>query len=441
MRMLRTWQFLIRHTALLVWTAAALLLDYSVLILRIRLLEHAFTREQLSRIHRRNAIRYRNTAFKLKGGMIKIGQYISSRVDIMPRAWIEELSLLQDSVEAISFDYIHSTLKRELKTDPENIFSEIDPNAVAAASFGQVHRAILRDTHQEVALKVQHAHIERTLAVDLFIMKVAVGAFGEFFPRIQLGLLYNEIAAALERELCYDLEAANYQRAKRNLAAMPDIEIPEVFIEYCTPKLLVSSFIRGSKVNNREVMRAHNIEPSTVLTIIINAFVQQIYVDGFFQTDPHPGNLFILPGQGDKGVRVAIIDFGQVKEIPLRIHRALRRSVWAVLMQDQELFLEMLLEIGIIQPVDAPATAQLINEFSKYIETGAPSEVNSIDLEDIRRILEDFLTRIENVYVPEDLVLYGRTIGLLHGLATDLDPNINVFQIVRPHLMNMMFKG
>ncbi len=242
------------------------------------------------------------------------------------------------------------------------------------------------------------------------------------------------------RELRYDLEASHYARAKHNLRAMPDVVVPRVYEELCSHRLLVTEFIHGYKVNNREAMRAHDVDP-TVLTIVINAFVQQIYVDGFFQTDPHPGNLFILPGQGDKGVRVAIIDFGQVKEIPLRIHRALRRSVWAVLMQDQELFLEMLLEIGIIQPVDAPATAQLINEFSKFIETGAPSEVNSIDLEDIRRILEDFLTRIENVYVPEDLVLYGRTIGLLHGLATDLDPNINVFQIVRPHLMNMMFKG
>jgi predicted unusual protein kinase regulating ubiquinone biosynthesis (AarF/ABC1/UbiB family) len=438
--MLKTWRFLIRHTALLLWTAAALLLDYSVLIFRMRLLEHTFTPQALDRIHRRNAIRYRDTAFRLKGGMIKIGQYISSRVDIMPRAWIEELALLQDSVEAISFDYIHSALRRELGCPPEELFSFIDPNALAAASFGQVHRAVLREGGQDVALKVQHAHIERTLAVDLWVMRLAVGAFGEFFPRIQLGLLYDEIAAALRRELRYDLEASHYARARANLGDNPDVVIPQVYEDLCSHRLLVTELIRGYKVNHRQAMRDHGIDPTAVLTIVINAFVKQIYTDGFFQSDPHPGNLFMIPGRGPKGVQVGIIDFGQVKDIPPKIHRALRRSVWAVLMQDQELFLEMLLEIGIIQPVDAPATAALIQEFAKYIETGAPSEVNNIDLNDIRRILEDFLQRIENVYIPEDLILYGRTIGLLHGLATDLDPNINVFQIVQPHIMRLMFK-
>jgi predicted unusual protein kinase regulating ubiquinone biosynthesis (AarF/ABC1/UbiB family) len=438
--MLRTWQFLLRHTVLLVWTAMALLLDYSVLIFRMRFLEHSFSAAALDRIHRRNAIRYRDTAFKLKGGMIKIGQYISSRVDIMPKPWLEELAQLQDSVEAISFDYIHTTLGKELGRAPEEVFSFIDQQAVAAASFGQVHRATLRDGGQEVALKVQHAHIERTLEIDLWIMKLSTSLFGEFFPRIQIGLLYDEIAAALKRELRYDQEASHYARARHNLREMPDVVVPRVYEELCSHRLLVTEFIHGYKVNNREAMRAHDVDPTVVLTIVINAFVQQIYVDGFFQSDPHPGNLFMIPGQGPQGVQVGIIDFGQIKEIPQKIHRALRRSVWAVLMQDQELFLEMLIEIGIIQQSDAAATAVLIQDMSKFIETGAPSEVNSIDLNDIRRILEDFLHRIENVYIPEDLILYGRTIGLLHGLATDLDPNINVFEIVRPHLMRLMFK-
>lgn len=435
-----TWRFLMRHAFLLSWTIFLIVGDYALLIFKLQLLEEDVPDERLSIIHRRNAIRYRTTAFRLKGGMIKIGQYISARVDVMPREWIQELSLLQDSVEPVSFDYIRATIKRELGEDPDVIFKHVDQEATAAASFGQVHRAVTHDG-DELAIKVQHAHIERTLNIDLAIYRVGVRVFSALFPRFQIDRIYQEVSKALRRELRYDMEAEHCQRIHKNLADNPDITVPTVYPEYCSPQLIAMSFIHGKKINSREVMKEHNIDASTILRIVMDAFVKMIYVDGFFQSDPHPGNLFLIPGEGPQGVKVGLIDFGQVKEIPDHIHRSLRRSVWAVVMKDEELFLEMLIAMGIVQETDRKITAEVINEFAKYVEVGAPQEFNQIDYEEIAIIMQRFLSRIEQLYIPEDLILYGRTVGLLHGLATDLDPNINVFDIVRPHLMKFLFAG
>ena len=201
-------------------------------------------------------------------------------------------------------------------------------------------------------------------------------------------------------------------------------------------RVLTLSFVEGYKISDVEKMHALGVSPSEVLELVIGAYCKMIYVDGFFQSDPHPGNLFFMPGP-----RIGIVDFGQSKHIPRRVHDGLRRGAFAAVTHDHEGLVDALIELGLIKTRDRHLFLDVIDKVSIRIPTGSPDEVNKLDFEEVREWVVSLLAKIEGVRVPNDLVLYGRTISLLHGLATRLDPNINVFRVAAPYLMQFLLAG
>ncbi len=434
--------FLWHHTTVLVWVLLQISVSYGWLLFLLRVLELEISAEKIGAIHHRNARRYRIAAEKLKGATIKVGQILSTRVDITPAECVEELIQLQDSVEAEPYTYIAGQIEKELGASPEVLFARFDHDALAAASFGQVHRS---QTHRgrEVAVKVQHAHIKESLAIDLFCFGILTYFFDPLFPKLRIRQLNSEMEDALRRELRYDEEREAAERVRANFEEDPRVIVPETFPELSSVHVMTAAFLEGYKINDREAMAEYNVEASDVLKLVADAYIRQIYVHGFFQSDPHPGNLFLLPPGGPHNdteeVRIGIIDFGQSKEIPQEIQTALRRAVLGDLMKDEDLFIDSLLDLRIIGRHDVPVMLELVEYFADKINTGASSEVNNMDYMEMNKHLWSFLDRVEDLYIPPDLVLYGRTLGLLHGLCTDLDEEMNIFEIVQPHLMKFLF--
>jgi predicted unusual protein kinase regulating ubiquinone biosynthesis (AarF/ABC1/UbiB family) len=423
-----------RHAATLAIVVARIVGSYLWLIFRWKVLELPLQGARLSALHRRNARLYRQAAIRLKGGMIKVGQFLSARVDIMPPEYVEELSLLQDQVEPVPYEVVATTIRQEFGQSPEEIFARFDRQALAAASFGQVHRARTPDG-REVAVKVQHPLIERTLEIDLFIFRAVVLFLSRLLAaKIDLTQVYDEIAHALRNELCYRQEAEYAEIVRRNFEGDPRIVIPRVLPEFSTGRVLTLEYVDGYKITDVAKMRELGLDPGEILALVIGAYSKQIYVDGFFQSDPHPGNLFFM-----EGPRIAIVDFGQAKWIPRRVHEGLRRGALAVLLHDPPGIVDSLCELGLMRDRDRPHFLKIVEQLAERIPTGSPQEVNRFTYEEIRDWVWSLLSKIERLQIPNDLILYGRTVALLHGLATQLHPAINVFAVVAPYLLQFLF--
>ncbi|MCW5829157.1 MAG: AarF/ABC1/UbiB kinase family protein [Deltaproteobacteria bacterium] len=394
------------------------------------------TREKWRATHRKYAKRFYRMAVKLKGGMIKVGQLISARVDVMPREWIEELSLLQDSVPPTPWPYIHKTLKAELGGEPDGIFEWIDHNALAAASFGQVHRARTKEG-EEVVLKIQHEDIEFKLKVDLWMLRTAVKMFNIFIPRTDLSVIGREMSHALSNELSYEQEAAYCETIGNNFAGFTGgVVIPRVIRKYTTRHVICMEFFDGYKITNFAKMKELEIDRRETLTMILNAWTKMMYQDGVFQSDPHPGNLMFNKIGGK--VVVCVLDFGQVKILPKEFHQKLLAAVFAFLSRDVNQFLPALKGLGVLGDADLEAVRPILSEFFQHYFHLSPQEAKNLDFRKIREDVLATIEKIDRITIPNDIILYGRTFSLLSGLATQIDKTANMFLIAKPFIMQTL---
>ncbi|WP_202945731.1 ABC1 kinase family protein [Acetonema longum] len=251
---------------------------------------------------------------------VKLGQIASTRPDLLPAEIIAELEKLQDDVPGFSFESVRTLFKEELKADLEELFRQFDPEPLAAASIGQVHRAQLK-TGQEVAVKIQRPDIAVRIETDLEILQELASLAERRFSwaeTYQLAGMIEELAKSLRIELDYTREARHGEKFSAQYRDNPAVYIPQVYREYSSQKVLTTTYIEGIKVNEPDRLKQQGYNLSRIAECFAKEMFQQIFVAGFFHGDPHPGNVLVLPGE-----RIAFLDFGMVgrlnpeKKIPL----------------------------------------------------------------------------------------------------------------------------
>lgn len=393
------------------------------------------------------ARRFRGMAIRRGGVLIKLGQFLSARADILPEAITSELAGLQDEVPAAPLDSILPILKNELGAEPAYVFADFNPEPVAAASLGQVYYGTLKDG-RHVAVKVQRPSINTIVEIDLRAVHWAVRLIKRYPAirrRVDLELLFEEFSRVLYEELDYVQEAYNAQQFRSNFDETEGVYFPQPYPRQSTRRVLVMERVEGLKITDHAALEAANIDRAALASRINQAFLKQIFTDGFFHADPHPGNLFVrvegpasAPNAKDAPFTLIMLDTGMVGSLSSSSMDAMRTGIVGVATNDAERIIEALDQLNVLLPnADRRQITQAISIVLRHTYDRSQHELTNLDVEQIFAETED-LVRDMPFQLPQQLIFLGRSVGMVSGLVTGLHPNINLFEEVRPFANAML---
>ncbi len=422
--------------------------------LGLRRLSRRSRSERLKRI----AVQFRMLAIRMGGVMIKVGQFLSARLDVLPPEITDELSGLQDEVPAEDFTAIRRLAEAELGSPLEELFDRFDAQPLAAASLGQVHRARLcvgdaqaqdQNPFCDVVVKVQRPYIEQLIEIDLSALRRVGGWLEHYRPiskRVDIRALIEEFAGTVHEEIDYLAEGRNAETFSANFANDPKVHVPRVVWPRTTRRVLTLEDVYAIKISDYDGITDAGIDRAEVARYLIDTYLQQIFEDGFFHADPHPGNLFVTPldsddEDGKREWQLTFVDFGMVGRVPSSLRSDLRELVIAVGMRDAARVVRAYQSIGILLPgadvhLIEQAEAQAFDQFwGKTMD-----ELRQISYEEIHRFTGQFRELLYSMpfQVPHNLLMLGRCVAILSGMATGLDPQFNLWNQLAPYAQRLV---
>lgn len=399
--------------------------------------------------YRHIASQFRALAIRMGGVMIKVGQFLSTRLDVLPPEITEELAGLQDEVPPEKIEVLKELSAKELRLPLEEKFSSFDETPLAAASFGQVHRARLAPADAElvgfekVVIKIQRPYTEDLVAVDLSALRVVGSWLQRYRPisdRANVPALVEELATGVLEEVDYLAEGRNAETFASNFKDDPRVDVPRVVWECTTRRVLVLEDVFAIKITDYDALTAAGIDRGEVASRLIENYVKQIFEDGFFHADPHPGNLFITPlakeQTDDKTAwKLTFVDFGMVGRMPKNLKTGLREVLIAIGLRDSARLVRAYQSLGVLLPKAnltqiENASRQVFDRFGGM----AMSELRNIKHDEMVTFAMQFRELLFEMpfQLPENLLYLGRTIGILSGLCTGLQPDFNVWTEITP---------
>jgi predicted unusual protein kinase regulating ubiquinone biosynthesis (AarF/ABC1/UbiB family) len=368
----------------------------------------------------------------LGGVLLKAGQFLSTRADVLPAAYVERLARLQDRARPQPYTVVRKVLCEELGAPPEELFARVWRRPLASASLAQVHRATLHDG-REVAVKVQRPDVRAALAADLGTLRIAVRAIEGLEGALGLSLLLDQLEGSLARELDFALEAESAERMAKNFAASPRVRIPPVIAEFTRPRVLVTEYLPGIRISDRTRIARAGIEPARVVDALLAAYADQVFAHGFFHADPHPGNVLVLPGAGGD-FALGFVDFGIVQEVPEGFRAGVIDLARCVLARDAAGSATALRALGLAtrdpeaRTIEAVAE-RLMTHLGRLAAHTAPERIAELGAE-----LSTLLRADPLATLPPHLFLLGRVLGLLAGVSAQLGVRANLARALLPGL-------
>lgn len=386
-------------------------------------------------------------AVDLGGLMIKVGQFMSSRLDILPPEITRELEGLQDEVPAVPFAIIRAHAEAELGVSLDRAFSFVDPIPLAAASLGQVHRARLSETDaaetglDDVVLKIQRPGIEKVVEVDLRALRrisVWLSRVKLVSNRVDMPTLMEEFALTSLDEIDYLKEAQNAERFEQNFAGDARVGVPEFVWERTTRRVLTMEDVTAIKINDVGALRAAGIDPVEVAAEFASVMFDQLFVHGFFHGDPHPGNIFVTPitTPGERSWRFTFIDFGMMGGVPDALRRGLRQLIIAAASRDGKGMVDGIREVGVLLPsADTVELERAMKAaFARFGGMGF-AELQEVDPREFQAFAVEFgdLVRSLPFQFPENFLLILRAMSVTSGVCSSLNPAFNIWDAVEPY--------
>jgi len=423
------------------WTTFRVIGSYLWLSFMGRVRGQAYREQRLPDVHKRNAKRVEGTILVLQGLFIKVGQLLSILANFLPEEFRSELEGLQDQVPPRPYAEIERRVESELGAKVSELYAEFEREPIASASLGQVHKARTRDG-QLVAVKVQHHDIDRIVKLDLTTIRRILGIVQWFVPIQGLDGYYHQIKELLGQELDFEREADSVERIARNFEKNPRIRFPVPVRALSTKRVLTSSFVDGIKLGDVARIEALGIDRKDLANRLVRAYCQMIFIDGVYHADPHPGNIMV-----DAEGNLILLDFGATAELSQSMREGIPEFLEGVIRRDTDRLVKALRKMGFLsRSSDEAMSEKIIEYFHRRFQEEVKLE--SLNLKDIKidpqRGLENLLDlRKMNVglkelsgvfHIPKDWVLLERTILLVYGSCSQIDPELNPMAIIKPYL-------
>jgi len=401
--------------------------------------------EAASALYTKQAKTFSQFAIKMGGLIVKLGQFMSVRIDLLPKQYIDELSKLQDCLPALPTETIIDVIEAELGRPLDQIYASFDHEPLAAASLGQVHRATLGDG-TDVAVKVLRPGIDKVVAVDLRSIRAILRLLDRWFhlsDLIDLDVLDSDFSTTFTNELDYILEGHNAERFQLNLLMDPHVDIPQIFWEQSTHKVLTMEFMDGVRIDDLAAMDAMGIDRAQVAKNLMGIFYEMVLNDGFYHADPHPGNIFVRRD----GI-IQLIDFGMVGSITPGARHEYGQLVLGLVRRDANTIVGAMKNLGFLGPgADTRKLADLMGPYideiagdvthfyttSSVIDTMMSGRVNlQVDETALEQIREFIFT--QPITLPGQTTFLGKSLITLLGLSLRLDPDIDLFATAAPYV-------
>jgi ubiquinone biosynthesis protein len=410
-----------------------------------RWLGDAWMQPRMGDLHARNARRVLGTIVELQGLFIKVGQLLSIMANFLPAQFRNGLEALQDKVPPRPYFEISERIELELGKPIGKLFQKFCEEPIASASLGQVHEAWLLDgTH--VAVKVQHRNIDEIVRLDLLTIRRIMGIVSMFVPVRGLDSYYLQVRSMIFEELDFQREAKNITRIADNFLKDPTVLFPRPIDGHCTRRVMTTNFMAGVKVGDIASLDARGVDRKALARKVVQVFCQQIFIDGVYHADPHPGNMLVA----DRG-ELVLLDFGAVAELSPQMREGIPEFLEGVIRRDTDQLIKAMRKMGFLSRSDAPDVSEKVIEFfhQRFQEE---VKLDSFNLKDIKldpqkgieslidlRKMNIGLKELSGAFhIPRDWVLLERTILLLTGLCTQLDPELSPMEVIRPYLQDFV---
>lgn len=375
---------------------------------------------------------------ELKGPFAKAGQFASLRIDVVDPEVQAAFRALQDRVPPLPFPAVAAVIEEELGAPLDALFTAFDPTPLGAASVAQVHRARLPDGG-EVAVKVQYPWLERSLAADLAWTRQLLGWLGRG-AATDRERLFGEFSAGLAEELDFAREAAVAGEIAANLAGEAQVVVPRVHAALSSRRVLTVDWQPVLPISDRAALLARGVPLRDVVAVLGRAYARQVFVDGLFHADPHPGNLFVID-EPDAVVRprVLFVDFGLSKRLDPTLRREMRLGVHALLRQDVDAFLDGMERVGMVAPGAREGVRRAVEEmFGRIRSTGAPLGLGGGQVLALKDEAKRLLSDTPGLQLPNELLLWAKTLAYLFALGEMLDPDADLMRTTVPFLLRWL---
>jgi predicted unusual protein kinase regulating ubiquinone biosynthesis (AarF/ABC1/UbiB family) len=393
------------------------------------------TDEKRARRRRTQAIWIRETFLDLGPTFIKVGQLFSTRADLFPSEYVEELSKLQDRVPAFSYEQVEVIIKQDFGKSVTELFSNCEAIPLAAASLGQVHKAQLK-SGEEVVVKVQRPGLKKLFSIDLQILK-GIARYFQNHPdwgrgRDWLGI-YEECCRILWEEIDYISEGRNADTFRRNFRTYDWVRVPRVYWRYASLRVLTLEYLPGIKISHYEALEAAGLDRKLIANLGAKAYLQQLLNDGFFHADPHPGNIAVSP----EGALI-FYDFGMMGRIKTNVREQLMETLFGIAQKDADRVVASLVELGALSPVDDMGPVRRSIQYMLDYFMDKPFENQSVSAisDDLYEIAYDQPFRF-----PATFTFVMRAFSTLEGVGKGLDPEFNFMEVAKPFALQIMTNG
>ena len=433
----RRWPTRLKRLSKTGWMLTKVVASYRLWGTRAAFLPVSMRESALENLHKRNARRFRDTSLEQGGAFLKIGQLLSSRPDLLPQAWVDELAILQDQANPVPFEDIAMVLEQEFGQPLENLFAHFDPEPLAAASIGQVHRARLHDG-REVAVKVQRPGLDEVVELDMALLKVFMDAVKSALPPMDMDAIVSEIQRTVREELDYEREARVMTQIGTQLTDVTGITTPALVAEHSTRHVLTTEFVHGRKLTT-VLDELHHTDPERlglVLHRLLDAWFSQVLHGGVFHADPHPGNIMITDDD-----TLVLLDFGCAQSLSDAARHDYFRVLQACVIDDQKVIADTLIAMGFTTRSGNPDTllafvAAILDQVRNAIiypdpDKGWPSA------EEMMQQVSQLLDRLEHDPVekmPGDFIMLARVFGTLGGFFLHYQPKVDIAALVLGYL-------